>query len=147
MWTRLLCGFALLWDYCESLVVVDRCVTSVATDFKQPSSSRKENLEGIYVYFYSDQHLFDVYRALFIVYLHRVHDGLELWFEVPLHSQCLPSLCILDGQWMRTSRWWKDMHDVVSLSKRLCAILTNLYTSRTIIWWLLIVWFIKCHKQ
>lgn len=27
----------------------------------------------------------------------RVYDGLELRFEVPLHSQCLPSLCILEG--------------------------------------------------
>lgn len=88
---------------CESLVVVDRCVISIATDFKQPSFSRKENLEGIYVYFCSNQHLFEVYKALFIIYLHRVYDGLELWPEVPVCSQCLPSLCILDGQWMRMS--------------------------------------------
>lgn len=139
-------GFTTAVRLCESLVVVDRCVISVATDFKQPSFSRKEHLEGIYVYFCTNQHLFECYKALFIVYLHRVYDGLELWSEEPVHSQCLPSLWILDGQWMRMSAWRKDMHEVFSLSKCLCAILTDFSASKTIHMSVSFSdWFITCH--
>lgn len=65
-----LCGVYLLpWD--RSSLCWSGQVSSVATDFKQLTACRKDNLEGIWVCFCFNQHLFDVCRELFIVYLHR----------------------------------------------------------------------------